>query len=141
MRASLPTAPASRPDATSEITVEGVLYKLNLRTHRYGLEDDAGNSIEIVTRDADDEEIGALVNQRARATGMPNRDSGGRLDSVIDASLDPAPDLGLDRGEFWRSYDLEDLVKGKRPIESIDELVIEGLDGEESAAFLDAINE
>jgi hypothetical protein len=141
LRSALPTSPAAPSDAVESITVEGVLYKLNLRTHRYGIEDDLGNSIEIVTSDEDDAAVGALVNHRAQARGTPRRDAAGRLESVIDASLTPAPNGGIDRAEFWRPHELDGLLEGKRPIVSIDELAIEGLDDAEIDAFLAAIDE
>ena len=64
-----------------QVTVTGSLYSVNLETRRFGIRDDVGNVIgleEVQNIDA----ASALIGQRATATGLAIRGSGGELRAV-----------------------------------------------------------
>ncbi len=47
----------------------------------------------------------------------------------------------IDNSDFWAKHTLEDLARGKKPLESIDELRLPWLVGEEWEAFDRAVRE
>lgn len=130
-----PTLPLPR-----DVTVEGVLYAVNLHTGRYHIEDDAGNKISLVLDAVNPDDIGPLVNRRVRAEGLATRDATRRIQLVTANSIALAPDdpTGIETPQG--SLTLGELLSGVEPIGSTDELVIE-LGAEEAAAFLAALDE
>lgn len=137
--------PPPRPDPaerTPSRTVEGVLYDVNLHTGRYVIEDDMGHAIALETSIFTRDHIAPLLGRRVRAEGTPRPDESGRLQAIEVTALTRAPDVeGLDPERFWRNVELDELLAGAEPLESLDELRIHGLTAEEGDAFLRAIRE
>jgi hypothetical protein len=128
--------------APPEQAVEGTLYAVNLRTGRYTIEDDLGNSIGTSASVFTSEEIAPLLGRRVRAEGMPRFDEAGRLQAIELTRLAAAPDTNdIDAERFFRNVELEELLQGAGPLRSMDELAIEGLATEEIDDFLRAIRE
>ncbi|MGH8910821.1 MAG: hypothetical protein ACRD0K_31115 [Egibacteraceae bacterium] len=131
-------SPTGEAISYTKRTIEGRLYAVNLETGRYSIRDDVGNSIsltgEIVPADA----VGRFVGQRVQAEGVARQDDSGRLQLEL-ARLGPAPTLrGLESGSFFRNVELDELLAGKAPLDSLDSLVIDDLSDEEIEAFLGA---
>lgn len=128
--------PTSSP-VPPAISVEGVLYALNLRTGRYRIEDDMGSTIDLVTSLFTSEQIAPLVGGRVAASGSAVYDDRGRIKEVDATTIAPAPGIdGLDPGRFWRAVEMEELLMNSGPIESWDELLIPGLSVEDGDAYL-----
>ncbi len=142
-RALLAGRVAPAPSATPPLhAVEGTLYAVNLRTGRYTIEDDLGNSIGTIASVFTSEEIAPLLGRRVRAEGMPRFDEAGRLQTIELTRLAAAPDINdIDAERFFRNVELDELLQGAEPLRSMDELVIEGLTPEDIDDFLRAIRE
>jgi hypothetical protein len=124
--------------APSLRSVEGRLYAVNLETGRYAIRDDAGHSISLTGEGYPSDLVERLVGQRVQAQGTARFDDAGRLQLDL-AELRPAPPLeGVDSEQFFRNVELDELLRGKAPLESLDALVIEGLTDDEIEAFLAA---
>lgn len=130
---SSPERPAPSPRA-----VEGRLYAVNLETGRYAIRDDAGHSISLTGEGYPSDLVERLVGQRVQAQGAAHFDDSGRLQLDLE-DLRLAPPLeGVDSEQFFRNVELDELLRGKAPLESLDDLVIEGLTDDEIEAFLAA---
>jgi hypothetical protein len=139
-RASVQEPPSSQ--APPAISVEGVLYAVNLHTGRYRIEDDMGSAIDLVTSLFTNEQIAPLLGERVAASGSAVYDDTGRIKEVDATTIAPAPGIeGLDPSRFWRAVEMEELLKDSNPVESWDELLIPGLSVEEGDAFLRALGE
>jgi hypothetical protein len=134
--------PPMAPSPPPAISVEGVLYAVNLHTGRYRLEDDMGTSIDLVTSLFTVEQVRPLLGQRVAASGTAKYDDAGKIKEIAATTISPAADIpGLDRARFWRNVELDELLRDARPLESIDDLAIPGLTEEEGDAFLRALRE
>lgn len=58
---------------------------------------------------------------------------------VTDAALPHDGDVALGADEFHRVHSLDELLVGAEPLDSVEDLLIEGLTDEEADAFLTAI--
>jgi hypothetical protein len=133
------TAPPPSPAA---ITVEGVLYAVDLLNGRYRIEDDMGSRIDLVTTIFTAEDIRPLLAQRVVATGTPEYNDAGRIREVEATTITPAEEIpGLDPSRFWRNVELDELLRSAEPLRSIDHLAIPGLTEDEGDAFLRALRE
>jgi hypothetical protein len=134
--------PRVASESSEAYVAEGTLYAVNLHTGRYTLEDDTGHSFPCIAEDADPALVGELLGKRVRAAGEVTRDVAGRVKALAAARLSAAtPVPGLDREAFWRRTSREELLRNAKPLESLDELIIDGLTEEEEEAFLEALRE
>lgn len=139
-RASVQEPPSSH--APPAISVEGVLYAVNLHTGRYRIEDDMGSIIDLVASLFTNEQIAPLLGERVAASGSAVYDDAGRIKEVDATTITPAPGIdGLDPSRFWRAVEIEELLKDSSPVTSWDELLIPGLSVDEGDAFLRALSE
>lgn len=140
--ASLKSISAPEPAAPAAITVEGILYSVNLHTGRYRIQDDMGWGIDLVTSLFTSEHIAPLLDQRVSAAGTPIYDDAGQIKEIDATTISPAqPIEGLDPSAFWHNMELDELLAGVKPIESLDDLRIPGLTEEEGEAFLRVLRE
>lgn len=139
--ASVQGATADR-QSLPPVEVEGVLYAVNLHTGRYVIEDDMGSSINLLTSMFTGEQVAPLLGRRVKAGGNPEYDDGGRLKEIDVLSLTPAPSLeGFDSDRFRRGVELEELLEGVEPIQSVDDLAIDDLTEAEIDAFVRSLAE
>lgn len=130
------------PPVPPEISVEGVLYAVNLHTGRYRIEDDMGSIIDLVASLFTNDQIRPLLGGRVAASGSAVYDDNGRIKEVDATTITPAFGIdGLDPGRFWQAVEIEELLKDASPIESLNELLIPGLTEEEGDEFLRALSE
>jgi hypothetical protein len=140
--ASASLEPLPGPSPPSRITVEGVLYAVDLRNGRYRIQDDMGTSILLVTSLFTTEQIAPLLGQRVAAGGAARYDETGRTREIDATTIAPARDIpDLDPARFWRNVDLDELLAMAEPLRSMDDLAIPGLTHEEGDAFLRTISE
>lgn len=129
------------PLILDERAIEGVLYAVNLHSHTYSIEDDAGRSIRC-TLSEEPENIGQLLGHRVRAEGVSSVDDEGRIEhfDVRLVRLAETPSQ-LNRDRFFRKVDVEQLIAENVPVSQLASLEIEGLTEDESAAFLSALSD
>ncbi|MGH8900917.1 MAG: hypothetical protein ACRDYA_04355 [Egibacteraceae bacterium] len=132
------SSPERERPAPSPQSVEGRLYAVNLETGRYAIRDDAGYSISLTGEGYPSDLVEGLVGQRVRAQGTAHFDDSRRLQLDLE-DLRPVPPLeGVDSEKFFRNVELDELLRGKTPLEPQGDLVIEGLTDDEIEAFLAA---
>ena len=126
--------PVQAAEGADSVTVIGRLYAVNLKSHRLQVQDDVGNEFAL-PRVANDAQVGHLLGTYVRVTGLPERDSRGRLSEIRGAVIDAAPLLGVEAG-----------VREPVPLEAILASApgpvaggVPGLSDEETIAFLEAL--
>lgn len=135
----LESEPPQPPAA--QLTVEGVLYALNLRTGGFLVEDDLGHQIDFVVPPQLRPSAVRLAGARVAVSGRGEPHRGGLRLLDVDA-VEPAPDPeGVDTLVFRTDADLEQRLASRAPLASLDELAIPGLSELEAAAFLSALGE
>jgi hypothetical protein len=139
--ASLQGAPMPPPTSPT-ITVEGVLYAVNLHTGRYRIEDDMGSSIDLVASMFTSQQVAPLLGERVAAGGTAKYDDAGRIKELHATTLTAAAEIeGIDAAHFERAIELDELLADAEPLISIDELAIPDLTEEEIGAFVRSLGE
>lgn len=122
-------------------TLVGRLYQLNLRSHRYGIEDDLGRSIHCeFPRDSQHlEEIRQLIGRRIVLTGTAFRDETGDV-ARFEVNQISAADKPETTSEFF-SFDLDSALSAVEPVGDLATLGIPELTEAEANDFWQALNE
>ncbi|MDV8021645.1 hypothetical protein [Rhodococcus sp. IEGM 1330] len=120
--------------STEFLTFIGRLYSANLHTHRFQVEDDAGNQVALPDV-ADDSGLGPLLGRYVTVTGTPEAGADGQLkrllNSRIVALLDGVAEMGV-----RDSIPLGDILAAAPGIEPGG---IDGVSDDEADAFFAAI--
>lgn len=118
--------------------IVGVLYGVNLHTRTYRIEDGlAKTHIFKLSDELDDREIGSLLGDTVHveaATEDVDEGSGQLTAVAIERVASP------ETSDYY-TWNLEQALEGKKPLRSIDDLAIPGLDGDEADAFWHAVND
>ncbi len=128
-----------RPETRRPITVEGVLYAVNLHSRRFIVEDDLGASLAVVVPEAVEHRAALLLDQRVRVEGVGEYLADGKLRSVVANVVRPAVSA-IDSSPFWES-DTPELLAGSPSPPSLDELAVPGLTESDAERFLRTIGQ
>ncbi len=115
-------------------TFIGRLYSANLHTHRFQVEDDAGNQVALPDV-ADDSGLGPLLGRYVTVTGSPEADAGGQLKRLLNARIVALPEAVAETG-VPDPVSLGDILAAASGIESGG---IDGVSDDEADAFFAAI--
>jgi len=97
------------PQGAKKVTFVGRLYAVNLNTHHFRVQDDAGNQVALPHVRRDTEVVG-LINTHVAVTGIPQRDARGRLAQIHGATIEGAPDL-LDGAAVPEAASLDEILQ------------------------------
>lgn len=120
-------------------SVEGELYAVNLRTGRYGVEDDLGRSIPLDVPDDLRQQVADRLGDRIRATGPAKLTTAGLIEVLHVEELRPPASWAEADRTFRRADDLATQLAGIEPIASTDDLAMDDLTDEEADAFWAAL--
>ncbi len=124
---------SAQEEPAGDVTFTGRLFAVDLKHHRFRVEDDAGNTIAL-PRVPNDREVGRLVGEYVTVTGRPEVDPRGHLTRISDAAVALADDpIGTHR--MRTSVPLSQILAGAPgPTPG----AIPGLTDTEIQAFLEA---
>ncbi len=128
---------AQGTEATLEIV--GMLYGVNLHTRTYRIEDGlAKTHLFRLADDLDDRAIGSLLGETVHVRAVPADVEDKGSDQLTAVAIERVQPLGTSDYYTW---DLEKALEGKKPLRSIKDLAIPGLDEDEADAFWHAVND
>ena len=137
-RAIVESALAARQPDVSPRVVSGELYKVDIHSGRFRIEDDLGGSIELIVAD-DPAAVAGLIGSRVDARGDAEYDAKGRILRVGGAVVTASVPL-VDARSFWEPIDIDALLANAKPFDAY-EGGIEDLEEGEIEAFLAAIRQ
>jgi hypothetical protein len=126
-------------DPSGPTRIVGKLYEVNLHTHTYRIRDELGATRFLrVGGNLDDRQLArTLLGEIVQVVAVP-ADGGEGPDQLVATSIqrvDPPK-----TGDYY-TWDLATALEGIEPIESIEDLRIPGLDGDEYDSFWHAVND
>ena len=137
----VPNPRSERVPPPSQETVEllGTLYVADVRRHQYRIEDERGHTQYLTMDDGlDDIAIArTLLGEVVHVTAIPDPGDTGSDHFIARALSSALPSVV---GEYY-TWNLEEALAGVEPVESLRDLAIPGLNGEEFEAFWQAVTE
>jgi len=130
------SALSARQPEIRPVVVSGELYKVDIHSGRFRIEDDLGSSIELIVT-GEPAAVAGLVGGRVEVRGGAEYDPNGRLLRVSNATV-AASATHFEASSFRMSVSIEELLANAEPFDAF-EGGIEGLDDEEIEAFMATI--
>jgi len=131
--------PADAPAIAETVEIVGRLYEANLHTHTYRLRDDLDRTRKMtVGGDLDDRALARRLLGDIVHVVAVSANGGDEPDQLIATSIQHVEPPKT--GDYY-TWDLATALDGIEPIESIEDLRIPDLDGDEYDSFRHAVND
>lgn len=134
-----PSSEPVYPPTTSSVELLGTLYEADVRRHQYRIEDERGHTQYLTMDDGlDDIAIARnLLGEVVRVTAVRDPGDPGSDHFIARVVTSAQPSVV---GEYY-TWNLEEALADVAPVESLRDLAIPGLGGEEFDAFWQAVTE